>query len=142
MRLEDLAGRATVTVPEAAQLLGLSAWAYYEAVKRDEVPYVRVGRRVLVPVPKLREMLGDPEAPPARGPLELDAHHWEVASALLDKPDPYDAQTAKFARSQQRVAVAVSGLPSASALLTPGLAGLLPRGLEEAASRAPGADEE
>lgn len=41
-------GRLTMTVPEAAELLGLSESAAYDAVKRGEIPAVRIGRRVLV----------------------------------------------------------------------------------------------
>ena len=40
--------RATLTVPEAAQLLGLSESAAYEAAARGDIPAVRIGRRVLV----------------------------------------------------------------------------------------------
>jgi excisionase family DNA binding protein len=49
--------RKTVTVPEAAEQLGISAWSYYQAVKRGELPALRVGRRLLVPVAKLRALL-------------------------------------------------------------------------------------
>ena len=37
-----------MTVPETAQLLGLSESATYEAVVRGEIPALRIGRRVLV----------------------------------------------------------------------------------------------
>ena len=40
--------RATMTVPEAAALLGLSESATYEAVTRGEIPAVKIGRRVLI----------------------------------------------------------------------------------------------
>lgn len=39
----------TYTVAQAAELLGISRWSYYEAVKRDELPYRKVGRRIVVP---------------------------------------------------------------------------------------------
>jgi excisionase family DNA binding protein len=42
-------GPLTYTVPEAAALLGISAWSYYEAIKKGELPYRRIGRRVVVP---------------------------------------------------------------------------------------------
>jgi len=39
----------TIDVPEAARQLGLSRNAAYEAVKRGEIPAVRIGRRLFVP---------------------------------------------------------------------------------------------
>lgn len=39
----------TFTVPEAAALLGISPWSYYERVKRGELPARRIGRRIVVP---------------------------------------------------------------------------------------------
>jgi excisionase family DNA binding protein len=47
----------TITVPEAAEEVGISAWSYYQAVKRGELPALRVGRRLVVPVAKLRALL-------------------------------------------------------------------------------------
>jgi excisionase family DNA binding protein len=49
VNLDDLAGRATITVEEAGVLLGLSRNSAYLAAKRDELPTLRIGRRVLVP---------------------------------------------------------------------------------------------
>lgn len=54
----DLNGRLVVTVPEAGRLLGLSKDAAYGAVHRGEIPSLRCGRRILVPVPKLLALLG------------------------------------------------------------------------------------
>ena len=51
-------GRQTVTVEEAAAILGLGRSAAYEAVRRGEIPSLRVGRRLLVPVPALDALLG------------------------------------------------------------------------------------
>lgn len=39
----------TYTVEQAAALLGVSRSAYYEAIKRGELPARRVGRRIVVP---------------------------------------------------------------------------------------------
>ncbi len=58
MRIADLEGRATLTVPEAAELLMVSSKSAYEAAKRGEIPTLTLGRRILVPVPKLLVMLG------------------------------------------------------------------------------------
>ncbi|MEU2205165.1 hypothetical protein AB0P19_13650 [Microbacterium oleivorans] len=53
--------RATVTVPEASAVLGLSPWVGYQAAQRGEIPTLRIGRRLVVPVPALLRMLdGEP----------------------------------------------------------------------------------
>lgn len=36
-----------LTVPEVARMLRVSSYAVYEAVRRNELPHVRVGRRLL-----------------------------------------------------------------------------------------------
>lgn len=49
--------RATLTVYEAALQLGVGRNAAYDAVKRGEIPSIRIGRRLLVPVAALERML-------------------------------------------------------------------------------------
>lgn len=53
---------ATLTVPQAAQLLGVGRNLAYEIVARDGeiagVPVIRVGRRLLIPLARLLEVLG------------------------------------------------------------------------------------
>lgn len=39
----------TYTVPQAAALLGISPWSYYERVKHGELPARKIGRRIVVP---------------------------------------------------------------------------------------------
>lgn len=56
--LASLAGRATCTVPEAGRLLGIGRDAAYGAVARGELPCLRLGRRLVVPVPRLLDLLG------------------------------------------------------------------------------------
>lgn len=56
--LEELGSRATITVNEAALLLGIGRSAAYEAARRGQLPTRRVGRRLLVPVPAFLEWLG------------------------------------------------------------------------------------
>lgn len=51
-------GRAAVTIEEVAALLGLGRTAAFEAAKRGEIPTIRVGRKVLVPVEPLVRLLG------------------------------------------------------------------------------------
>ena len=58
--LAQLASEATITVEQAAQLLGLGRTAAYEAARRGEFPTRRLGRRIVVPVPALLEWLGAP----------------------------------------------------------------------------------
>lgn len=49
----------TISVPEAGSLLNLKPRASYNAAKRGEIPFIRVGRGYRVPTAKfLREVLG------------------------------------------------------------------------------------
>ncbi len=50
--------RATMTVEEAAALLGISRSAAYRAVAAGQLPTIRLGRRLLVPTAKLEALLG------------------------------------------------------------------------------------
>lgn len=59
-------GRLTLTVEEAAALLGISRAFAYEAVRRGEIPSIRIGRRVLVPRVALDRLVGG--APDGSGP--------------------------------------------------------------------------
>lgn len=56
--LDAIDGRLTVSVEEAAQLIGLGRSAAYEAARRGQLPTRRLGRRLVVPVPLLLEWLG------------------------------------------------------------------------------------
>ena len=47
----------TVTIPEAAQLLGLSISKTYEAARMGQLPTIRVGTRVLVSRRRLQEFV-------------------------------------------------------------------------------------
>jgi excisionase family DNA binding protein len=49
--------RLTLTVEEAAQLLGISRALGYELVARGELPSIRLGRRIVVPRRALDAML-------------------------------------------------------------------------------------
>ena len=53
LQIDQLAGRATITIEQTAQLLGLGRTAAYDAARRGELPTRRLGRRLLVPVPAL-----------------------------------------------------------------------------------------
>lgn len=55
--------RLTVTVAQEAILLGISRTSAYERVRRGEIPTVRLGRRLVVPIARLMAMLdGEPPA--------------------------------------------------------------------------------
>jgi excisionase family DNA binding protein len=49
--------RLTLTVEEAASLLGISRNLAYELVAEGQIPSIRLGRRVLVPRQALHRML-------------------------------------------------------------------------------------
>lgn len=52
----------TLTVPEAgACYFGLSRGASYEAAKRGDIPTIRIGKLLRVPVQALDEMLARPK---------------------------------------------------------------------------------
>ncbi len=48
----------TITVEEAAELVGMSRSAAYRAAARGQLPTVRLGRRLRVPTAKFLAMLG------------------------------------------------------------------------------------
>ena len=49
--------RLTYNVEEAGVLLGLSRTSAFEAVRRGDIPTIRIGRRILVPRKALEKML-------------------------------------------------------------------------------------
>jgi excisionase family DNA binding protein len=63
--LPDPRERPTLTVKEAAALLGISLHGAYDAAHRGELPVIWIGRRMLVPTAGLMAMVGldDPPAP-------------------------------------------------------------------------------
>ena len=48
----------TISVEDAARLLGISRGLAYEAARRGDLPVIRLGRRLLVPRARLYELLG------------------------------------------------------------------------------------
>lgn len=62
--LNEIRHLATVDVahetrPSAASVLGISRDTAFQMARDGRLPVIRCGRRVLVPVPELRRMLGD-----------------------------------------------------------------------------------
>ena len=54
----DPAMNPTMTVEEAAGVLGIARASAYLAAQTGDLPTIRVGRRILVPTASLRRMLG------------------------------------------------------------------------------------
>lgn len=80
--LSDLEGRLTCTVEEAAEALGIGRSAAYAAVRRDQIPHLTFGRRVLVKAPALLELCGVPNDTETRSSPDL---------ATADSPDDITA---------------------------------------------------
>ncbi|MBO0767554.1 MAG: helix-turn-helix domain-containing protein [Solirubrobacterales bacterium] len=55
--LPDPGQRATITVEEAGAFLGVSRTSAYAAAHRGEIPTIRIGKKLLVPVARLRAMV-------------------------------------------------------------------------------------
>lgn len=55
------------SVVEAGRILGLGRSAAYEAVRRGDIPAIRIGKRIVVSRARLASMLGE-EAPQAVDP--------------------------------------------------------------------------
>ena len=51
------AQQLTISVAEAAARLGIGRNAAYEAVKRGEIPMIRIGKRLLVPLAAFDRLL-------------------------------------------------------------------------------------
>ena len=57
--------RLTLTVEQAAVVLGISRGLAYELAARGELPCLRLGRRLVVPRHALEALLADVETRPA-----------------------------------------------------------------------------
>ena len=53
--------KLTLSVPEAAKLLGIGRNLCYSRVRVGEIPAIRIGRRILVPRSSLERLLADPK---------------------------------------------------------------------------------
>ena len=49
--------RLAISVPEAGALLGLSRNSAYEAARRGEIPTIKIGKRILVPLVALERLI-------------------------------------------------------------------------------------
>ena len=58
----------TLTVEEAGEQLGISRALAYEAVRRGEIPSIKIGRRILIPKAALNRMLESANTAPDSDP--------------------------------------------------------------------------
>ncbi len=94
MKLSDLTAPdapATIPVEQVAEVMGLSRSAAYDGVRRGEIPSLRVGRRIFIPVAKLLEILGATTENQQKG---------EITAVLPDEPP---VLTPKAARALLRI---------------------------------------
>ena len=49
--------RRTMTVPQAGAVLGIGRTAAYQAAHTGEIPTIRIGNRIVVPLPAFERML-------------------------------------------------------------------------------------
>jgi len=52
-----MSGPKTMSVPEAGRVLGVGRNAAYEAARRGEIPTIKIGRLLRVPVVAMERML-------------------------------------------------------------------------------------
>jgi excisionase family DNA binding protein len=62
--------RSTMTVEEAAEVLGISRTSAYECVRRGELRAIRLGRRLVVPRLVVDQLLAGERATIAPSPVE------------------------------------------------------------------------
>ena len=56
---EELDSRTTLTIEEMSLTLGIGRNTAYQAVRTGEIPSIRIGRRILVPVAAFEKMLSE-----------------------------------------------------------------------------------
>ncbi len=56
---EELLSKTTLTIEEMSLTLGIGRNSAYEAVKRGDIPSIRIGRRILVPTKALERKLSE-----------------------------------------------------------------------------------
>ena len=56
---------AVLNVDQAAQILSISRGSCYAAIRANEIPHIRIGKRILIPRAKLFTLLGEDVAAPA-----------------------------------------------------------------------------
>jgi excisionase family DNA binding protein len=56
-QMDSKGTRRTATIVEVAKVLGIGRNQAYEAARRGEIPSIRIGKRLLVPLAALERML-------------------------------------------------------------------------------------
>lgn len=59
--------KLTLTVPETAERLGIGRNSAYEAARKGDIPTIRIGNRILVPIAALEQLLDGSWKPPTSG---------------------------------------------------------------------------
>jgi excisionase family DNA binding protein len=101
---------ATMAVPEAAELLGISVRSAYRAAEADRIPVLRLGRRILVVRAKLYAMLG----------LDHGQSHEGAARERLNPPGRDVAPGAQCRTAPTPRECPFTALTGVSAHLSPG----------------------
>jgi excisionase family DNA binding protein len=55
--VEKSCKKKTLTISEAAEVLGIGRTSAYEAARRGEIPTIRIGKLLLVPATQLERLL-------------------------------------------------------------------------------------
>ncbi len=99
-----------MSVEEAGRELGLGRSASYEAVRRGEIPSLRLGKRRVVPTAALRRLLGlDVDDAPVEAGASGEQHLGATKRGSWDRVvTPCDSSASPAAR-ERRVDVDVSG---------------------------------
>jgi excisionase family DNA binding protein len=58
--MADIATRPTISVREAAEMLGIGKSAAYAAVANGEIPAIRIGKRLVIPRYRILNMIYAP----------------------------------------------------------------------------------
>lgn len=73
-----------LTVEEAGRWLGIGRSAAYDAIQRNELPHIRIGRRIVVPIKALERLLeagrSDPNIDPAESPVVADENSHRIGT--------------------------------------------------------------
>jgi excisionase family DNA binding protein len=132
----DRSRRLTVSVPEAAELLGISRALAYELVARGELPSLQFGRRLVVPWRAIERLLAScedtaPTEPPGAGvgqqladldqPIPTSEHHPQP------RTDPDQGRTTRSTHaetaSRQHTRIANSHVPNPTHTVAPRVQG-------------------
>jgi excisionase family DNA binding protein len=94
--------RATVSVEEAGQILGIGRSAAYEAAKTGQLPTIRIGRRVLVPLPMLKRLLEVGQAKDTMGFLVTSRRSSTSGSSLRSLWTVFKGAAASLSEARQK----------------------------------------